>query len=242
MKKKWNYENDQFTKLPANLKHLPLFTRHFDFTSWIFRCIWGFIMKAIVFRLYVRIKIHGDFKKIYQENPKLLIICNHSSHMDTTVITAAIPFKYWLDLYIGAAKDYWFQNSLFTFFSKHCLGAIPIDRKDKSSESIKLILRLLKSLERIWMIIYPEGTRSQDGYIKKFKRGISIFSQRTDTPILFLYLKGAAELMPKGSFPRMGLVQLYVGPVQQPANIEEIDKNDRDWVMTINPKAFRETK
>jgi len=89
------------------------------------------------------------------------------------------------------------------------------------------------------MIIYPEGTRSQDGYIKPFKRGISIFSQRTDTPILFLYLQGAAELMPKGSFPKMGQVQLHVGPVQEPADIEIIDKNYKEWVLSINPTAYR---
>jgi len=239
MKKEWNYENDQYTKLPAHLKHLPLFTRHFDFTSWIFRCMWGFLMKCILLKYYVKVDIHGNFKKIYKENPKLLIISNHTSHMDTTIITTAIPFKYWLDLYIGAAKDYWFQNSLFTFFSKHCLGAIPIDRKEKSGESVKLIIRLLKTLDRIWMILYPEGTRSQDGYIKKFKKGISIFSQRTKTPILFIYLQGAAELMPKGSLPKMGRVQLYVGPVQQPADIEEIDKNYKEWVTSINPNAYK---
>lgn len=37
----WNYENEQWTQLPAHLKHLPLFTRHFDLTSWIFRALWG---------------------------------------------------------------------------------------------------------------------------------------------------------------------------------------------------------
>ncbi len=238
--KKWNYENEQYTKLPAELKHLPLFTRHFDFTSWVFRCLWGFLMKQVIFRFYVRIKTHGSFKEIYKKHPRLLIISNHTSHIDTTVITAAIPFKYWLDLYIGAAKDYWFSNTLFTFFSKHCLGAIPIDRKEKSSESIKLIIRLLKALDRIWMIIYPEGTRSQDGYIKEFKRGISIFSKKTETPILFLYMEGSSRLMPKGSFPKAGTIELYIGPVQPPADIDEISSNYKKWVKTINPKAFKE--
>ncbi len=240
--KKWNYENDQYTKLPGHLKHLPLFTRHFDFTSWLFRCFWGFLMKMVAFKFYVKIKTHGDFKSVYKNNPRLIVISNHSSHIDTAVITAAIPFKFWLDLYIGAAKDYWFSNTLFTFFSKHCLGAIPIDRKEKSSESIKLILRLLRNLDRIWLILYPEGTRSQDGYIKKFKRGISIFSQKTDTPILFLYLKGAGDLMPKGSFPRPGTLDLYVGPVQPPAPIDEIDANYKKWVMSINPTAYRNSE
>ena len=238
--KKWNYENDQYTKLPAELKHLPLFTRHFDFTSWIFRCAWGFLLKQVIFRIYVRIKVHGDFKEVYKKHPKLLVISNHTSHIDTAVITTAIPFKYWLDLYIGAAKDYWFSNSLFTFFSKHCLGAIPIDRKDRSGESIKLILRLLTSLDRIWMLMYPEGTRSQDGYIKHFKRGVSIFAKKADTPVLFLYMEGAQKLMPKGSLPRPGTIDLYVGPVQQPADIDEIDTNYRNWVKKINPNVLKD--
>lgn len=236
--KNWNYENEQWTQLPSHLKHLPLFTRHFDLTSWFFRLLWALFLN-IVFKFYIRLKVHGDFKQIYKTNPRLIVISNHASHLDAVAITAAIPFRFWLDLYISAAKDYWFSNEVFTFFSKHCLGAIPIDRKDRKGEAVKLCTNLLSNLDRIWMILFPEGTRSKDGYVKDFKKGVSLFARKTDTPILFLYLDGNAKLFPKGAWiPKPGRLDVYIGPVQPPAAIDEINKNYKEWALKINPMAY----
>lgn len=236
--KDWNYENEQWIKLPGHLKHLPLFTRHFDLTSLIFRLLWGLILK-IIFRFYIFLVVKGNFHEIYKQHKRLIVISNHASHLDAVSITAAIPFRYWLDLYITAAKDYWFSNSLFTFFSKHCLGAIPIDRKDKKGEAIKLCTSLLEGLERIWLIMFPEGTRSPDGYVRDFKRGVSVFSQRTNTPILFLYLEGNAKLFPKGRyFPLPGILTIHVGPIVPPADIEEINRKYKEFALSINPQAY----
>lgn len=238
--KDWNYENEQWTKLPTYLKHLPLFTRHMDWTSVIVRFLWSIYLKNFVFKFYIRLKVKGtSFKELYRTNPKLIIISNHASHLDATSITAAIPRRYWLNLYIAAAKDYFFSNPLFTFFSQHCLGAIPIDRKDRKGEAINLILRLLTELDRIWLIIFPEGTRSKDGKLQDFKRGVSIFAERSGTPILFTYLEGVMELWPKGQpFAKPGKLTLHVGPVHPPAPIEEVQRAYREWVVNINPNAF----
>ncbi len=234
----WNYDNDQWRKLRPHIRHLPLFTRNFDFTSWLFRLLWAAFLK-IAFRFYVKLRVNGDFDKLYAEHPRLLLISNHASHLDAVSIAAGIPFRYWLDLYISAAKDYWFRNPIFTFFSKHCLGAIPIDRKDKGGEAIKLCISLLENLDRCWMILFPEGTRSKDGRIQTFKRGVSRFAESTNTPILFLYLEGNNELWPKGRLiPLPGELVLHVGPVHPPAGIEEIYTHYKDWVLTINPNAY----
>lgn len=237
--KEWDYENDQWMSLPTHLKHLPLFTRHLDFVSLIIRSIWSVILKYGFFKFYIRLQVKGDFHQIHKNYPRLLVISNHASHLDAVSIAAAIPFRYWLSLYIAAAKDYFFSNALFTFFSKHCLGAIPIDRKDKKGEAVELCISLLTRLERIWLIIFPEGTRSKDGYIQNFKRGVSLFSEKTTTPLLFIYLEGATELWPKGApFAKPGKLILHVGPVHPPAPIEEIYEHYRDWVIRINPAAF----
>lgn len=237
--KNWSYENEQWTQLPGHLKHLPLFTRHFDFTSWIFRVLWAVVLKFIIFRFYVFLRVKGSYKEIWKQHPRLIIISNHASHVDAVSITASIPFRYWLDLYISAAKDYWFSNPLFTFFSKHCLGAIPIDRKDKKGEAVKLCTTLLSNLERIWMILFPEGTRSPDGYVREFKRGVTLFSKRTNTPVLFLYIEGNSEIFPKGaSFPKPGFLTIHVGPVLMPEEIETINERYREWATSINPNAY----
>ena len=238
--KDWNYDNDQWTKLPAYLKHLPLFTRHVDIFSSTIKYIWAFFLKFIFFRFYIHLRVRGDFGKVYKENPRLIVISNHGSHLDAISIASAIPALYWIDLFIAAAKDYFFTNPLFTFFSQHCLGAIPIDRKDRKGEAINLIIRLFKDLDRMWLIIFPEGTRSADGKIQEFKRGVSIFSEKTQTPILFLYIDGNAKLWPKGNkWAKPGKLVIHVGPVHPPGPIEEVYEAYKNWVSSVAPNAVQ---
>lgn len=240
--KPWTYDNEQWTQLPLHQRHLPLFTRHFDLTSRLVRFLWALYLRDFVFKTYVRLKTTGtSFHELYEKYPRLIIIANHASHIDATSIAAAIPKRYWKDLYVAAAKDYFFSNPFMTFFSQHCLGAIPVDRGQKKGEAINLILRLLKELDRIWLIIFPEGTRSADGKVQSFKRGVSIFAERTNTPILFLYLEGNYKLWPKGqNWARPGKLLIHVGPVVQPGDIHKVYAEYRRWVLTINPGAFQD--
>ncbi len=205
-----------------------------------FRFVWSIILQDICFRFYIHLRIKGTpFKEIYKKHPKLLLISNHASHLDATSIAAAVPRRYWLSLYIAAAKDYFFSNPLFSFFSKHCLGAIPFDRKDRKGEAVNLTIHLLRTLDRMWLIMFPEGTRSKDGKIHAFKRGVSLFSESTSTPILFLYIDGNTRLWPKGKpIPRPGIMTIHVGPVHPPSPIKEVYSAYRAWVTTINPDAF----
>lgn len=237
--KDWKYENEQWTKLPTYLKHLPLFTRHIDYTSMFFRFLWSFYLQEFVFKFYIRLQVKGQsYQDLYKNHPRLLIISNHASHLDATSIAASVPKFFWPDLYIAAAKDYFFSNPFFSFFSQHCLGAIPIDRKDRRGEAINLILKLLQEQERIWLILFPEGTRSKDGRIQEFKRGVSIFAERSQTPILFLYIDGNRQLMPKGSlWAKPGRLTIHVGPVHPPGPIEDVYASYKIWVKSIDPQV-----
>src|SRR5436190_101812 len=83
-----------------------------------------------------------------------------------------------LHLYFAAAKDYFFNGFWMTFFSQHCIGAIPLDRKENKREAIRLCVSLLTNLSRIWLVMFPEGTRSATGHVREFKRGVSLISLR----------------------------------------------------------------
>lgn len=240
--RRWNYQNEQWTKLPPHIKHLPLFTQYYDLTSYVIRFLWSIILKNWFYTFYIRLDVKGgSFSDLYKKHKKLIIISNHASHLDATSIAASIPRGHWLDLYIAAAKDYFFSNWLFTFFSQHCLGAIPIDRKEKKGEAVQLILSLLTHLDRMWLIIFPEGTRTKDGKIQEFKRGVSIFAEKAKTPILFLFIEGNSKLWPKGAlFAKPGKLTVHIGPVQQPTSIDKIYKNYLDWVKTIDPSVLPE--
>ena len=132
--KKWNYDNEQWTQLPSYLKHLPLFTRHFDVFSFLVRCIWRFILTGLFFRFYIRLKVVGSYKSIYKDHPRLLVISNHASHLDAISIAASIPFLYWNDLFIAAAKDYFFSNGFLHSFLNTVLVPSPLIVKIKKAK------------------------------------------------------------------------------------------------------------
>lgn len=237
--KEWDYNNAQWTQLPKHMSHLPLIQRDVGFMSRFLRSIWAIFLKAFFFRFYQVLKVEGDLAQVARENPRLLVISNHTSHLDAVSIAAAVPYFQWFSLYSAAAKDYFFSNPWKSFFSKHFIGAIPIDRGGRKGEAVKLCLDMLCGLERIWLVIFPEGTRSKDGKIQDFKRGVSLFAQKSQTPILFLYIEGAFRLFPKGAWiPRPGVLKMYIGPVHPPAEIEVIQAAYRDWVSSIAPNAF----
>jgi len=239
--KEWKYENDQWAKLPPHLRHVPIHAANTSLSTRIVQWCWAFFLKRIFFRFYIRLKVKGSFRPAYEKHPRLLIISNHSSHLDAISIASAIPLRYWHRQYAAAAKDYFFSNAFKAYFSKHCIRAIPIDRKGKNGSAIKLCIRLLQELEQIWLILFPEGTRSTDGYIHRFKRGVSVFAQKTNTPILFLYLENAQNLWPKGAgFAKPGKLTVHVGEVQEPADIDTIYTNYKDWVNTIETGRFKD--
>lgn len=49
------------------------------------------------------------------------------------------------------------------------------------------------------MLLFPEGTRSPDGAIGHFRRGVALVAARTGVPVIPTCIDGAAEAMPKGA-------------------------------------------
>ncbi len=91
----------------------------------------------------------------------------------------------------------------------------------------------------MWLILFPEGTRSKDGKVHSFKRGVSVFAEKTQTPILFLFLEGNTRLWPKGAFfAKPGRLTIHVGPVHPPAPIHEVYKAYVEWGRQISPDVF----
>ena len=206
------------------------------------RGLWSLFL-TLAFKFYVRLRVKGNFKGFYNKYPKLIIISNHASHLDGPAILTSIPFSHWMDLYILAAKDYWFSTRVLRFFSKYFLGAIPVDRVKKPSDSIKKCINLLNDLKRIWIVMFPEGTRSPDGSLRPFKKGVGLFSQKTNTPVLFLYLRKNRALWPKGkSFPLPGKMYLYVGPVQEPGDTDTIFNSYKKWTDKLEEKIKRKKR
>jgi len=89
-------------------------------------------------------------------------------------------------------------------------GYVPLDKEGFGSgrKSIALAAGLIRE-KRYSFLIYPEGTRSWDGTVQKFRRGGFFLALDAVAPIVPVTIKGTHELMPRGKWHvRKGLVRI----------------------------------
>jgi 1-acyl-sn-glycerol-3-phosphate acyltransferase len=78
---------------------------------------------------------------------------------------------------------------------------VPVDRKGARGgrASIERAARLMKD-KGFSFLIFPEGTRSRDGQLQRFRRGGFFLALESGAPIVPISIKGTYDMMPKGSF------------------------------------------
>lgn len=128
-----------------------------------------------------------------------IYFANHSSHLDTVVIVAALPPALRAHTHPVAALDYWGASKLRRLIAVACLNAVLLDRTSRSgAEVLEPLCRLLEQGESL--IIFPEGTRST-GQIAPFKSGLFHLARRfPDVELVPVYLENLHRVLPKGSF------------------------------------------
>src|SRR5262249_9464290 len=77
------------------------------------------------------------------------------------------------------------------------VGAIPIERTKVTRKSAAQLETLLK--DNYSVVIFPEGGRTPDGWMQEFRAGAAYLSERTNTPVVPVYLGGTRNVWKKGS-------------------------------------------
>jgi putative phosphoserine phosphatase / 1-acylglycerol-3-phosphate O-acyltransferase len=105
-------------------------------------------------------------------------------------------------------------------------GTIFLDRtdKEKAIEALKPAIDSLRS--GISIVIFPEGTRSYDYTLGRFKKGAFHIAMEAGVPIVPIVLKNAHDVMPRGkNIFNPALVEVIVHP---PILTHDWDKNNLD--------------
>ena len=160
-----------------------------------------------------------------------IIISNHQSHFDSLALvrTLGIPYRW-------VAKTELQRIPLFGL-ALRALGTVFIDRTNRES-AIESIHRGVNQLPpAVSLFFFPEGTRSDDGIIKPFKKGGFITALETAWPILPVTVNGSRRVLPKGNLVfHPGTIEIVVGaPIEStdfgPDNIEALMKNTRSIII-----------
>ncbi|GAA4688505.1 lysophospholipid acyltransferase family protein [Nocardioides nanhaiensis] len=159
-----------------------------------------------VFRSSVRTHVQGLDILDRLEGP-VIFAANHASHLDTPLVLLSLPDRWRRRTAVAAAADYFFDTWWRAVGSSVLFNTFPIDRRGGTMATTPG-----EVLEEGWsLLIFPEGTRSQDGWMGRFRMGAAYLAHAHDVPVVPVAHRGTFAAMPRGrSWPAPGRRQLTV--------------------------------
>jgi 1-acyl-sn-glycerol-3-phosphate acyltransferase len=129
-----------------------------------------------------------------------IYFANHTSHMDTIVLWAALPASLRANTRPVAAKDYWDKPGIRGHIARHELNVVMVDRsrEDPNADPLDTLRDALE--HGFSLIIFPEGTRAAQSRPGPFKSGL--FHLATEFPqveLIPVYIENLHRSMPKGA-------------------------------------------
>ena len=169
----------------------------------------------------VRHEIHGfeDLPEAIREGRQPVIyIANHTSYLDAMMLAVYLPSHP-----VFLAK---IEMLLIPVLGPACWvgGCIFINRRNrpKAIESMKAAARKVHGGATI--AAFPEGTRTRDGVLLPFKKGVFNLAQEADVPVVPLGLTGGFEMLPAGSWRvTPGTFRIHVGAPIRPGDFADLD-------------------
>jgi 1-acyl-sn-glycerol-3-phosphate acyltransferase len=153
-------------------------------------------------------------------DPPCVFVANHASHLDTALLLTALPEAWRRRTAVAAAADYFFDVAWRGFSSALVFNTFPIERGRGSGATAPAVL-----LDEGWnVLVYPEGTRSADGWMGRFRYGAAYLALAASVPVVPVALRGTFAAMPRDrAWPARGRppVRLRFGPAVRAGPGEE---------------------
>jgi 1-acyl-sn-glycerol-3-phosphate acyltransferase len=179
-------------------------------------------LTRLLYTIFYRVRVRG-LERVPRSGP-LLLVCNHQSNLDppavgSTLRTRHIEFLAKVELFKG-----------FLGWLIRNLNSVPIKEEGGDAGAIKEILRRLGDGRAV--LVFPEGTRSEDGAMHDFKRGVALLVKRARCPVQPLAVEGCFDAWPRGTaFPRLTGVRVGVS-FGEPIAYDELMKDGAEAALT----------
>ena len=147
--------------------------------------------------LYARRTVTGR-EHLRDLSGPVLFVANHSSHMDTPLLLAALPGRWRRRTAVAAAADYFYTRPLLARTVSLAFNTVPVGRKGEAvvPGAQTLLERLLD--DRWSLVIFAEGTRSRDGTVGRLRSGAAVLAAERGLTIVPVHVAGTHATMPVG--------------------------------------------
>ena len=184
------------------------------------------VLKSLGVRLRVVYKNRKNINQLKREKG-IIYVCNHQSNLDIPVIVSALH----MDVGFVAKKEMkswpffniWMRKSKCVFLNR-----------ENPREGIKDIKEAVKVIKEGYpIVIFPEGERTLDGEILRFKKGSFKLATETNGIIIPLTLKGTFDIQKRGEW-KMKRNQLVTVVVDEPIYVSSLSKEElKDLSTTV---------
>ena len=175
----------------------------------------------------VRLEVEG-LEKI-PHGRAAIYMPNHQSNCDPPAVISILP-----PVLVIAKQE---------FFRVPVLGTamvyrdfIPLDRKNRE-RAIAAVERAVASMKAgNSFLAFPEGTRSPDGRLQAFKKGLFLMAIKSGALIVPISVSGARKVMPKGQFViHPGRVRITI---HDPISAADYAPEDRGKLIELTREAI----
>ena len=149
----------------------------------------------------VRVEVRGREK--IPAGEALVFMPNHQSNVDPPAVIIQLP------MVLGLVKKEFFRVPVLGR-AMRLHGFIPVSRRKNREEAIHAVEQAVMALKGGHpFLAYPEGTRSPDGRLQPFKKGVFMMAIKAGAPIVPISVSGANKIMRKGEVAmRPGRIRL----------------------------------
>ena len=172
----------------------------------------GWMVVLGFFRVLYRLRMRGRDR--VPRAGALIYVVNHQSHFDPPLVGVTVNDRPCAFL----ARASLFEWKPFAWLIRS-LNAIPLERERGGREALRSAIGVLEQGRCV--LLFPEGTRTRDGSLGRFKRGFLLLARKTGATVVPVAIEGAHDVWARGrSRPHMfGRIMTMVG---EPIEAEEL--------------------
>jgi 1-acyl-sn-glycerol-3-phosphate acyltransferase len=188
-----------------------------------------FWSKSFFWLLFLPATISGT--EHIKPNQSYVFVANHQSMFDVWLVYGWLPvvFKWLMKAELRKVP--------FVGTACKAAGHIFVERKNAKA-SMESLQRIEQQLSNgVCTVIFPEGTRSLNGEVGRFKRGAFQIALDLGLPVIPLSLSGCYEVMPKGAWAvHRHPVHMHVG---EPIDLKQYRTENGDIDANAAIEAVR---